>query len=157
MQITQILIQKLPEMSLFIIAVLSALLMGRYFINEYKQLLSKYKDSNEYLSSEIYSLRKEIGELRSNNKEFEAKLYDLKKELSIYKSEIKGWEQTWQEAADKFRNMISDLGDETKSLFSDRDRLREDLEVAWQAIFRALPEAKGMKEEFDKKKGNMTA
>ncbi|MCD4741575.1 MAG: hypothetical protein K8R67_03690 [Desulfobacteraceae bacterium] len=157
MQFYQILIQKLPELSLFIIAVLAALFMGRYFIYEYKQLLSKYKDSNEYLSSEIHHLRSEVDDLRSNNKKLEESLYDLKRELSIYKSEVESWEQTWKEASDKLKDMISDIGHETKALFSDRDRLKEDLDVVWQAIFRALPEAKDMKKKLDLKRDNMIA
>ncbi|MCF8130561.1 MAG: hypothetical protein K9N10_18775, partial [Deltaproteobacteria bacterium] len=131
MPLGQILIQKLPELSLFIIAVLVALFMGRYFINEYKQLLSKYKDSNEYLSTEISRLRLEVDELRANNKRLEEHLSNLEKELEAHKSEIESWEQTWREASDKLKEMISGIGDETKALFSERDRLKEDLDVAW--------------------------
>lgn len=149
-----------PNITFYIVLVISVILSFKWIVNnvldEYKALLketretnknsieeanailNQYKEWNSQINSEIKvlyerveSLRKQVNEREVTIKELLVQTNQLENEFKEYNGKIKGFFSSQLEKED-----YSDLKLNIKALFSERDKIHDDLELVWKSLLR---------------------
>lgn len=149
-----------PNITFYIVLIISVILSFRWIVknvlDEYKSLLKEtretnknsigevnsilthYKEWNSQINSEIKVLyervellQKQLSDRDMVIKDLQSKTSRLDKEFEEYNSKIRNFFSTQLDKAD-----YSYLKLNIKALFSERDRILEDLELIWKSLLR---------------------
>ncbi len=102
----------------------------------YKVIIQESNESKEELKKEIQYYTNQLNGLRAENNELRTEVIHLKKSYQAIELQITEVQQILGDGFSLFAQGIEAIDERTRALFSDRDKLSQDLSLAWKVILK---------------------
>jgi len=102
----------------------------------YKTIIEESKESKDELRKEIQYYTNQLQGLRTENDELRGEFITLKKAHQALELQLSEVQQMLGSGFSLFAQGIEAIDERTQALFSDRDKLSQDLALAWKVLLK---------------------